>query len=326
MDELYAGVDIHRQNYVGCIVDGAGKVVFERSFPPTKEGVQSFFSGMPVKSVAVEACGMWRASMKLFREQGYDVKLTSPKKTKDIAGKKKTDKVDAKTLANLLRTGFLPEVYIPSDEMLQYRDIARQKEELTNMRVKVQVKIKSYLLREGIAYKDKLWSKEGIRWLSSLENQNTPMLLRIYHQIRQEEKATMAKIRNISGSMRLTNILMTMDGIAEFSSLMTLSEIADINRFPTPKHLVMYAGLCPGIYQTGNTKRDVISQAVNKHLKWIITECSGRASQIKGSRFQAYYAKICKRKGPKVARRATARKMLTIIWHMLKNEEPFHAS
>ncbi len=326
MNELYAGVDIHREKYVGCIVDERGNTIFEKSFPPTKEGAQSFLCGMPVRSIAIEACGMWRHAMRIFRDIGCEVKLSNPKKTKDIAGKKKTDKIDAKTLANLLRTGFLPEVYIPTDEMLRYRDIARSKEELTHMRVEIQVKIKSCLLREGIPYQDKLWSKEGLKWLSMLKNQNIEMLLRIYNQLCLEEKAAMTGIRKISSSMRLTNLLMTMDGIAEFSSLMVLTEIADINRFSTPKHLVMYAGLCPGIYQTGNTERDVINQAVNKHLKWIITECSGRASQIKGSRFQGYYAKICKRKGPKVARRATARKMLTIVWHMLKNKEPFHAS
>ena len=123
MKELYAGVDIHRDNYVGCIIDDKKNIVVEKCFPPTKEGAQSFFCGMPVKAVAIEACEMWRAALKLFREQGYEVKLTSPQKTKDIAGKKKTDKIDAKTLANLLRTGFLPEVYIPNDEMLKLRGI-----------------------------------------------------------------------------------------------------------------------------------------------------------------------------------------------------------
>ena len=326
MKELYAGVDIHKESYVGCIMDERGKVVFEKSFPPTKEGVQSFLCGMPVKSVAVEACGMWRASMKLFREQGYDFKLTSPKKTKDIACKKKTDKVDAKTLANLLRTGFLPEVYIPSEEMLIYRDIARHKEEITHWKTQSRAEIKSYLLRDGIKYPDKLWTVDGLKWLSSLDNLNLSNLLRIFKQICLEEKEALTRIKKISSSMNLTNILMTMPGIAEFSSLMILEEIADINRFPTAKHLVMYAGLCPGIYQTGKTERSVSNNAVNKHLKWIIIECSGRASIMKGTRFQEHFAKICKRKGAKVARRSTARKMLTIIWHMLKNEEPYHAS
>src|SRR3989338_1379287 len=158
MKELFAGVDIHKEKYVGCIVDGEGAVVREHTFPPTREGAQSFLCGMPVKAVAIEACGMWRAALKVFRELGYEVKLTSPKKTKDIAGKKKTDKIDAKTLANLLRTGFLPEVYIPNDKMLELRDITRHKKELTVLKVEIQNRIKSYMLRdfESCSVNDKM--------------------------------------------------------------------------------------------------------------------------------------------------------------------------
>jgi len=323
MQELYAGVDIHKENYVGCIMDGKAKIVRETNFPPTKEGIQSFTCGMPIKSVAIEACGMWRAAMMLFREQGYTVKLTSPKKTKDIAGKKKTDKVDAKTLANLLRTGFLPEVYIPSDETLKLRDIARHKETLTHMKVEVQNKIKSYMLREGIKYPKKIWAIKGLDWLSKLDNPNIQNWLRLHRNFKEEERETLRRIGAISRNKRDTSLLMTMPGIAEFSSLMIYAEIADINRFNDPKQLIMYAGLCPGVYQTGNTEYNVKNHAVNKHLKWIITECSGRAAIINGTRFQKHYAKINQRKGHKVARRSTARKMLTIIWHMLKNQQPY---
>ena len=218
MKELYAGVDIHKENYVGCIMDKDGKISSEADFKPTQKGAEGFFAGIPIKAVAIEACGMWRPAMRLFKEQGYKVKLTSPKKTKDIAGKKKTDKIDAKTLANLLRTGFLPEVYIPNDKMLELRDITRHKKELTVLKVEIQNRIKSYMLREGIKYPSKLWNKENLVWLSKLNNPNIQNLTRIRDQFEKEEKETLSRIKKISNNMRLTNILMTMPGIAEFSS------------------------------------------------------------------------------------------------------------
>ena len=324
MKELFAGVDIHKEKYVGCIVDGDGTVVREHTFPPTKEGGQSFLCGMPVKAVAIEACGMWRAALHIFRELGYEVKLTSPKKTKDIAGKKKTDKVDAKTLAELLRTGFLPTVYIPDDEMLRLRDLARHKAQLTRMRADVQRKIRSILMLKGIKSPKNLWTIESVKWLISLNDENIANWVRLFSSFKAEEKETLRRISKIANNQRLTNILMTIPGIAAFSSLMILEEIADIKRFKTPKELVMYAGLCPGIYQTGNTERDVKNNAVNNWLKWIVTECSGRASTMKNTKFMYHYAKIKQRKNAKVARRSTARKMLTIIWHMLQNEEPYY--
>jgi len=326
MKELYAGVDIHRDNYVGCILDKDENVVIEKSFPPTKKGAQGFLCGMPVKAVAIEACGMWRAALNIFRDLGCEVKLTSPKKTKDIAGKKKTDKVDAKTLANLLRTGFLPEVYIPNDEMLRLRDLARHKSQLTRMRSDIQRKIRSILMLKGIKAPKSLWTIQGVKWLSGLNDENISNWIRLFSSFKAEEKETLRRISRIANSQRHTNLLMTIPGVAAFSSVMILEEIADIKRFKTPKELVMYAGLCPGIYQTGKTERNVKNNAVNNWLKWIIMECSGRASTMKNTKFMYHYSKIKQRKDVKVARRSTARKMLTIIWHMLHKEEPYHAA
>lgn len=326
MRELYAGVDIHKDKYVGCIMDAAGKVVREHTFPPTAEGVQSFLVGMPVKSIAIEACAMWRYAHILFHELGYTIKLSSAKKTHDIACRKKTDKVDAKILADLLRTGYLPEVYIPSDEMLNLRDLCRGKANLTRMRVEVQMKIKSRLLTLGVAYPQKLWNKKNLALLLEWNDPLLNNMLKIRECIVLEEKEMESRVESKAKSHRIANLLKTIPGVGYFGALMIISEIADINRFKTPKELVMYAGLCPGIYQTGNTEINVKNNAVNKWLKWILTECSGRASTLPENRFQLHYAQINLRKNAKVARRSTARKMLTIIWHMLKDEQPFHAS
>jgi transposase len=106
---------------------------------------------------------------------------------------------------------------------------------------------------------------------------------------------------------------------------MILAEIGDIKRFKTPKALVSYSGLCPGIYQSGSTERNIRNNAVNKWLKWIIYECSGRATML-DTTFQKCYHRVKKRKDFQTARRAVARKMITIIWYMLTNEEPYRNS
>jgi transposase len=254
---------------------------------------------------------------------GYQVKLANPKKTHDIACKKKTDKVDARILADLLRTNYLPEVWIPDEQTLQFRDLTRHKATLTRLKTQVQGKIRGYLLRKGATY-GKLSKEETLSTLAE-QDPDIKNLVQVHHSIKQEEKEVMRRIKRIAQNMKQTTMLMSMPGIAEFSSLMILAEIGDVKRFTSPKELVSYAGLCCGIYQTGNTERTVHNTAVNKWLKWIIYECSGRAMML-DPRFQDYYYKIKEKKGFKTARRATARKMLTIIWHMLTNEEPYHAA
>jgi len=325
MEKLYAGLDIHKEKFAGCIMDKDGNITREHIFPSSKKALERFLNGIPSPdiTIAIEACGLWRGAHKILTEMGYQVKLANPKKTHDIACKKKTDKVDARILADLLRTNYLPEVWIPDEQTLQFRDLTRHKATLTRLKTQVQGKIRGYLLRKGAKY-GKLSKEETLSTLAE-EDPDIKNLIQVYHSLKQEEQEVMRRIKRIAQNMKQTTMLMSMPGIAEFSSLMILAEIGDIRRFSSPKELVSYSGLCRGIYQTGSTERTVPNTAVNKWLKWIIYECSGRASML-DSRFQDYYYKIQQRKGFKTARRATARKMLTIIWYMLTYEEPYRAS
>jgi transposase len=326
MEKMYGGMDIHKDSLSGCIMDRDGNIDRRHTFPFTRKAVERFLEGIPNSGIifAMEACGMWRGVYKILTEMGYEVKLANPKKTHDIAGNKKMDKIDAKTLADLLRTNYLPEVWIPDEIVLRLRDLARHKANLTRLRVQIQGKIKGYLLRKDVKYGKRLWNEKTLSKLGE-EDLDIKNLINVYWSLKNEENEVLKRIRKIAKNMKETNILMSMIGIAEFSSLMIMGEIGDIKRFETPKELVSYSGLCPGIYQTGSTNRNVKNNAVNKWLKWIIYECSGRATQL-DPKFQKYYYKIKQRKGDQTARRACARKMLTIIWYMLTNEEPYRAS
>lgn len=322
---LYAGVDIHKDVYVGKLMDDKGDIVFEKSFKPTLDGAKSFLCNFPIKIIGFEACGMARAAKRLFTELGHEVKVGNPNKIKNIVGCIKTDKIDAGVMAHLLRVNYFPEVYIPNDEVQKLRDLTRHKSTLTRLQTRVKNQIKSHLLREGIQYPKKLWSVLGTQWLSELEDPIIHNFINVLQSIGNETNNTLKNIKKISKSRRLTNLLMTMPGIAEYSALMIFAEIADITRFKTPQKLIMYAGLCPGTHQSDKTEYNVKNFANNKNLKWILYECSGRASLLKGTIFQKHFAKINQKKGYRIARRSTARKMLIIIWHMLSRQEPFNA-
>jgi transposase len=324
MEKLYGGIDIHKEKLAGCIMDRDGNVTREHTFPSSKKAVERFLCGIPSPgiTVAIEACGMWRGIYTILTEMGYEVKLANPKKTHDIAGSKKMDKIDAETLADLLRTKYLPEIWIPDEQTLRFRDLTRHKSNLTRLKTQIQCKIKGYLLRKGMKY-GKLWNEKTLATLA--EDPDIKNLVNIYYSLQKEEKEVMKRIKQVARNRKEATLLMSMPGIAEFSSLMILAEIGDIQRFPSPKELVSYAGLCRGIYQTGSTERSVRNTAVNKWLKWIIYVCSGRAIMV-DTRFQEYFYQIQKRKGYNTARRATARKMLTILWYMLTKKEPYRAS
>jgi transposase len=120
MEILYAGIDIHKENLAGCIMDKDGNITSEHTFPSSKKAVEKFLCNIPNSdtTIAIEACWMWRGIHKILTELGYQVKLVNPKKTYDITSSKKKDKIGAKTLADLLRNHYLPEVWIPDEQTL----------------------------------------------------------------------------------------------------------------------------------------------------------------------------------------------------------------
>jgi transposase len=312
MEKLYGSIDIHKENLAGCIMDKDGNITREHIFPSSKKAIERFLSDIPSPDIkiAIEACGMWRGTYKILSEMGYEIKLANPKKTHDIAYKKKTDKIDARILTDLLRTHYLPEVWIPDEQTLRFRDLTRHKSNLTRLKIQIQGKIRGYLLRKGTKF-SKISTEETLSTLAE-EDPDIKNLVNVYHCLKQEEKEVMKRIKKIAQNIKETTMLMNLPGIAELSSLIILAEIGDIHRFSSPKELVSYSGLCSGIYQTGSTERNIHNTTVNKWLKWIIYECSGRAIML-DPRFQKYYYRIKEKKGFKTVRRATARKMLTII-------------
>ena len=292
MEKLYGGIDIHKENLAGCIMDENGNISREHSFPFSKEAVERFLYDIPNSEIiiAIEACGIWRGAYKILTELGYKVKLANPKKTHDIACKKKTDKVDARILADLLRTNYLPEVWIPDERVLRLRDLSRHKSNLTRLRVMVQLKIKGYLLRKGTKYSKHIWKEKALSKLAE-DDWDIRNLVNVYLCLNKEEKKVKNRIGKTARCMKEAGLLMSMTGIGELSSIMIMGEIGDIKRFSSPKALISYSGLCPGIYQSGSTERNVRNNAVNKWLKWIIYECSGKATML-DPKFQQYYYKV----------------------------------
>jgi len=322
-EKLYGGLDVHKEFITGCIMDVQGLVLREHSFPVRKEAVEKFTEGISNAEItfALEACGMWQGTYRLFSDLGFPVKLANAKKTHDIACNKKTDAVDARTLADLLRTRYLPEVWIPTDEIIQLREITRHKSRLTRMRVQIQNKIKSTLLMKGISYEKNLWTESYLKKLEALDPQ-LKSFIHLYHVYIEEEKQVKKRIENIARNKGNPALLLSLRGVGPLSALIIYAEIGDIHRFSSPRSLVCYAGLCPGVYQSGGTTRTVKNTMVNKWLKWIIYECSGKAIML-DPRFRQYFNRMNEKKSYQVAKRATARRMLTIIWYMLMKHEPY---
>lgn len=106
-------------------------------------------------------------------------------------------------------------------------------------------------------------------------------------------------------------------------SLLILSEIGEVGRFGSAKHLASYAGLVPSVCQSGaRVRHGRIVRQGSRWLRWALVEAAIHAARKPGP-IRDHYLRIGKKKGAKVARVAAARKTATYIYHMLREMKAY---
>jgi transposase len=263
----------------------------------------------------------------------YKVKLANPVKTRAIAEARiKTDKVDASTLADLLRANLVAESYIPSKEVRELRDIIRARKSLVQGKVKVKNKIHSILTKTGLKLPYKTLCKSSMAWIVeeieikhfNMKSITTSYINMLEHYNFEIEKID-EKLSEIAMKDNRVQLLKTIPGIGNIFALTIIAEIGDINRFESSKKLSSYAGLVPGIRQSGNTLKfgRLIKQS-NKDLKTCFIEASWVLVRTKeASKFKWFYGNLSKKKGKQKAICAVARKLCCVVYAMLSKNQEF---
>lgn len=330
--QYYAGLDIHKKTCQAIVCTEKGTTVKQGRIPSEKDKIQEFFSEFDTLTIAIEACNTWEHIFETLESAGHTVVLAHPLKTRVIAESKiKTDKVDAKILSHLLRTGFLPTSYIPKKEIREMRNLVRRRIFLGKCKAKFKNKIYAELLKRGIPYQrgPALFTKQRKQWLHSLKIPAIDSYIIMFETIQGEIQKIEKEIKFQGKQYMEIKLLTTIPGIGIYSALIILSEIGDIHRFSSEEKLFSYAGVVPSVHQTGeHIYHGHITKQGSKHLRWILTEAvrihliwtEHHAAETNISRF---YHRLCKKKPENVATIATSRKLLQIIYHMLKNKNEF---
>jgi transposase len=332
---MYVGVDVHKKVCRAAMVNEEGEVVDEYSFKNSPPGIEDFASRMEpfkgeVSAVLESTANLWIRLYDSLEERGIRVVLSNPYKTRLIAEAKiKTDKVDARILAQLLRADMLPLCYVPNKTQRERRQFIRHRIKLVKMRTEVKNRIHSLLDRHGLRcpYKT-LFSKGGVEWLRGLSlgftddavlRSDLALLEALDGQIAYME-ATIAAVAVTDERVKL---LMTMPGLGYFAASLMVAEICDINRFRSDRRLVSWVGLAPGVHQSGDkTYGGRITKQGNKLVRWVLVEAARNACRY-DDRFREFYERYSRRHGGQKAVVAVAHEMLRIVWFMLKRGEPY---
>ena len=130
----WVGIDLHRRRSHIAVIDEQGELQTSRRIVNDREAFLELLGDAAETHVALEATYGWEWLAELLEEAGYDLHLAHPLRTRAIASARvKTDAIDAKTLAHLLRAGLLPEAYIAPRELRDLRELLRHRATLTRM-------------------------------------------------------------------------------------------------------------------------------------------------------------------------------------------------
>jgi len=134
------------------------------------------------------------------------------------------------------------------------------------------------------------------------------------------------ELKRLGAQHRYVPILISAPGIAWVLAYTIAAEIADIDRFPTPKKLTGYTGLCPRVYQSGlSDRRGHVTHAGARYRRWALIEAATHACRHPAyhDRYQRTKQRLGRQRGAKVAQIDVARRLAEAIWHMLTRNQPF---
>jgi len=328
----YVGLDVHKRFIEVCILDAKGKIVFRGKSGCLRHELEAFARAHLKKTdrVALEATTNTWAVVDVLRPFAAEVVVGNPLKTRAIAeAKVKTDKVDAEVLAQLLRCDYLPTVWQPDDRTQQLRGLLTHRAALMTQRSRAKNHIQCLLARLLLQPPCKvLWTKAGMAWLKSLDLPGHARLVRD-SELRQLDviNAELAEIDTrlaeaARGETRV-QLLMTIPGVNCVVAQGLLAALGDISRFRDGDHAASYLGLVPSTKQSGRKcYHGPITKAGSGQARGLLTQAAQHASRHPGP-IGAFFRRLSKRKSRAVAITAVARKLVTIAYLMLKNNEPY---
>ena len=325
---MYIGIDVHKRYSQIAVLDHDGEILEEVRVE--NANLDEFAQQYTGSQAVVEATSNYYYIHDTLSEH-LDVTVANPSKLKLISDTDKTtDRVDAKQLARMLRLDSIPESHVPTDDVREARALVRGRQSLVENRTEYANKIHGLLDDHGITRDVKPLSVEGREFLAEL-SLPTPWdtLLESYLDIistfTEQIEALEAVIEDRAGSLKETQLLMTIPGVSYFTALTVYAEIGDIDRFECDKNVVSYVGLNPVIRESGDSRFEgSISKRGSGRVRWLLVQSSYTAVHTCQDEYLSrFYDRLAQRKSSKKAIVATARKLLVSMYHMLDREEVY---
>lgn len=334
---LYAGLDLSRKRLDYCLLSEPGDILEQDAAPPDAEGLGRLAAhllrhGQPV-SAAIESMTGARFVHDTLERHGLEVEIADAVKVKGLAPLAcKTDRIDALVLAELARRELVPAIWLPPPAVRQERERARFRLHLVRQRSALKNRIHQTLVSFGQPRRvSDLFGARGRALLAALALPEPwagtlTASLALVDALDAEIAQIEGELKALGAEHPYVSLLVSVPGIAWVLGYTIAAEIGDITRFASPAKLAGYSGLCPRVYQSGDSdRRGALSKRGPRYLRWALVEAATHACRhpLYRERYERTKARLGRQRGAKVAQIDLARRLSEAIWHMLTRDCPF---
>jgi transposase len=334
--DYYAGIDVSLEQSSVCVVDANGKIVREAKVASEPEVLAAFFRdlGLGLTRIGLEAGPLSQWLQAGLVAAGFTVVLLETRHVKAAlsAMTVKTDRKDARGIAQLLRMGWFRPVHCKSPPSQEVRALLTARKLLLGKVIDVELSLRGLLRGFGLKMGPVSLGRFAarVRELAAGHPMLEPVteaMLRARESLRTEVNALHRQVLAIVRADAVCRRLMTVPGVGVLTALTFKAAVDDPARFSSSKAVGAHFGLTPTKYQSGETEvTGAISKAGDAMVRSVLYEAAqvmltrvGRFSTLK-----RWALAVAQRRGMKCAKVALARKLATVLHRMWRDGTDFH--
>jgi transposase len=336
--DYYAGIDVSLEASSVCVVDGSGKIIKETKVLSEPEALITWFKSLPfsLARIGLEAGPLSQWLYAGLKQAGFAVELLETRHVRDAFRSMpvKTDRNDARGIAQLMRLGWFKPVHCKSASAQETRALLTARKLVKGKLVDVEMSLRGML--RGFGLKVGRTTKAGFAARIRELTEHHPALkaiakglLAVHEVLLKELNGFEKQVRKQAKGDARTRLLMTAPGVGPIVGLTYVAAIDDPARFSSSKTVGAHFGMTPRKYQSGEidiTGR--ISKIGDKGVRTALFEAAHviLTTPVKGGALKSWAAKLARRAGLQKAKVALARKLAVILHRMLADGVPFDAA
>ncbi|WP_245696285.1 IS110 family transposase [Alloyangia pacifica] len=335
---VFAALDVSQDLTAICVVDGAGTVLAEDKVRTCPDAISAWLAGQPgdMERVGMEtgplAVWLWNA----LTERGVPVLCLDARHANGVLKMmpNKTDRLDARGLAQIVRTGWFRAVQIKSHDAYVTRALLTARDTLVSMRVRLENEVRGLLKTFGVMFGKRVGGfKRRAEEIIARDLAVSPELVPVFEALMQARRDILVRIADLDRRIRMiarrhqtVRLLMTTPGVGPITAMAVVAALDDAGRFRRSSSAGAYLGLTPRRYESGEISRN---GRVSKRGDAFARKCLFEAAnaiycrKLGGGRLRDWAKAIAERTGPRKAKVALARKLAVTLHAMWRTGTPF---